>query len=43
MGRLKRISLSNEDERPRETAVIENDLKAEDKNGKLGSLLGSKG
>jgi hypothetical protein len=43
MRRVERISLSDADERPRETAVIENSVKAEDKKGKLGFLLGSMG
>jgi hypothetical protein len=43
MGRLKRSSLSDAGERPRETAVIENNVRAEGKSGKLGFLLGSKG
>jgi hypothetical protein len=43
MRRLKRISLSDAGERPRETGVIENNVKAEDKKRKPGFLLGSKG
>jgi hypothetical protein len=41
MRRVERISRSDADERPEELAVIENNVTADDKEEKLGFLLGS--